>query len=176
MALEPFFRLGIRMNRSCEGGVTVMRRKKKHGFWLAALASSWLIAAPALAKPIAYPAKGQSVQQQQKDDGECYTWAKGATGIDPLNLAATPAPQSQAATGGGERVTGALRGAVVGGIIDGSDGAAKGAGVGLVAGGAKARQNQRSRQAQQSSQQQNQINTFYRAHSACMEGRGYSVK
>jgi hypothetical protein len=27
-------------------------------------------------KPIAYPAKGQSAQQQQSDDGACYSWAK----------------------------------------------------------------------------------------------------
>lgn len=148
----------------------------KGGLLLAALTVACLGAGPALAKPIAYPAKGQSPQQQQKDDSECYAWAKSNTGIDPAALAAAPAPQAGPAVGGGERVTGAVRGAVIGGIIDGGDGAAKGAGIGVLAGGAQARHNQRARQAQQSSQKQNQINTFYRAHSACMEGRGYSVK
>jgi hypothetical protein len=37
----------------------------------------------AQAKPIVYPSKGQSPQQQQKDEGECYVWAKNSTGIDP---------------------------------------------------------------------------------------------
>ncbi len=134
----------------------------------------WAGAAPAA--PIAYPAKGQSPQQQQRDDQECYGWAKSTTGIDPAAVAAAPPPEAGPAVGGGERVVGAVRGAVVGGIIGGHDGAAKGAGVGVLVGGSRARQNQRSRQAQEQSQRQGQINTFYRAHSACMEGRGYSVK
>ena len=36
---------------------------------------------------IIYPAKGQSQAQQNKDEGECQTWAKNNTGIDPLVLA-----------------------------------------------------------------------------------------
>jgi hypothetical protein len=128
------------------------------------------------AKPIAYPAKGQSAQQQQKDDGECSTWAKGNTGIDPAAVASAPPPASGPAVGGGERARGAMRGAVVGGAIDGGDGARTGAAVGVVAGGARARQNQRAGQAAAQSQQQGSIDTFYRAHSACMEGRGYTVK
>jgi hypothetical protein len=134
------------------------------------------------AKPIVYPSKGQSPQQQQKDEGECYVWAKGNTGIDPAAVAAAPAPQQQTgpAVGGGERARGALRGAVVGGIIDGGDGAGKGAAVGVVAGGARARNNQKSQnaQAQQQAQSQKQdaINTFYRAQGACLEGRGYTIK
>jgi len=43
-------------------------------------------------KPVIYPAKGQSAAQQQKDDGECYTWAKGNTGIDPTKQAAAAQP------------------------------------------------------------------------------------
>ncbi len=136
----------------------------------------------AQAKPIVYPSKGQSPQQQQKDEGECYGWAKNSTGIDPAAVAAAPAPQQQTgpAVGGGERAQGALRGAVVGGIVDGSDGAGKGAALGVVVGGSRARQNQRSQntQAQQQSQAQKQdaMNTFYRAQGACLEGRGYTIK
>jgi hypothetical protein len=139
----------------------------------AALAVSGLAHA---AKPIAYPAKGQSAQQQKKDDGECYAWAKGNTGIDPAAASSAPPPASGPAVGGGERARGALRGAAVGGIVDGSDGARTGAAVGVVAGGARARQNQRAQQASAQSQQQGNIDTFYRAHSACMEGRGYTIK
>lgn len=141
-----------------------------------ALVSAAVVLGQAQAAPIAYPAKGQTPQQQKRDDRDCYHWARGATGIDPAALAAAPVPQPQPAVGGGERAEGAIRGAVIGGILGGSDGALKGAGVGVVAGGAQARHNQRSRQAQEQSRKQGQIDTFYRAHSACMEGRGYSVK
>lgn len=136
----------------------------------------------AQAKPIVYPSKGQSPQQQQKDEGECYAWAKNSTGIDPAAVAAAPAPaqQSGPAVGGGERASGALKGAVIGGIVDGSSGAGKGAAVGVVVGGSRARQNQRSQNAQSQQQAQSQkqgaMDTFYRAQGACLEGRGYTIK
>jgi hypothetical protein len=148
----------------------------------ATLAAISFVAGQAQAKPIIYPAQGQSPQQQQKDEGECYVWAKNSTGIDPAAVAAAPAPapQSGPAVGGGERARGALRGAAVGGIIDGGDGAGKGAAVGVVAGGVRARNNQQSQnaQAQQQAQSQKQgaIDTFYRAQGACLEGRGYTIK
>lgn len=123
------------------------------------------------ARPIAYPAKGQSVQKQQQDDSECYVWARNSTGIDPGTVSsASQGP----AVGGGERLRGAARGAVGGaaiGAIAGDTG--KGAGIGAVAGtmagGVRARQNQQSTQ-------QGAIDTYYRAHAACMEGRGYTIK
>jgi hypothetical protein len=123
-------------------------------------------------KPVAYPAKGQSAKQQQKDDAECYTWAKGNTGIDPAAVASAP-PPSGPAVGGGERARGAVRGAAVGGIIDGGEGAGKGAAVGVVAGGVRARNNKK---ASAESQKQGSMDTFYRAQAACMEGRGYTIK
>ena len=46
-------------------------------------------------QPIVYPAKGQSPEQQQKDDGECYVWAKSNTGVDPATLAAGSSAPSQ---------------------------------------------------------------------------------
>lgn len=159
-----------------------MNRIKTAFALTAGLALMGLAVSQAQAKPIVYPSKGQSPQQQQKDEGECYVWAKNSTGIDPAAVAAAPAPQQQTgpAVGGGERASGALRGAVVGGIIDGSDGAGKGAAVGVVAGGVRARNNQRSQnaQAQQQAQDQKQgaMNTFYRAQGACLEGRGYTIK
>jgi len=33
---------------------------------------------------IVFPAKGQTADQQNKDEGECYAWAKQQTGIDPV--------------------------------------------------------------------------------------------
>jgi len=131
-------------------------------------------------KPLVYPAKGQSTQQQGKDDGECYGWARQNTGIDPATLA-PPAQATGPATGGGERVQGAARGAVGGLAIgaiagDAGQGAAIGAVVGTMAGGRKARQNQEAQNQQAQAQQQQQINTFYRAYGACMEGRGYTIR
>lgn len=128
------------------------------------------------AKPVVYPAKGQSATQQTQDDGQCNSWAKTNTGIDPAAVASAPPPASGPAVGGGERARGAARGAVVGGIVDGGDGARTGAAVGVAAGGARARQNRRAEQASAQSQQQGSMDTYYRAYGACMEGRGYSVK
>ena len=131
------------------------------------------------AQPAVYPAKGQSADQQKKDDGECKTWAKGNTGIDPAALAAAPAPAPPPPGAGGQRARGAAKGAVIGGAIGDSDDAKTGAVVGAAAGGAKARQ-QKQAQAQQqqqaAAQQQQQMATFQKAWGACMEGRGYSVK
>lgn len=149
--------------------------RKKH-LLLVLLSTAIVVVSQAQAAPIAYPAKGQSPKQQQKDDAECHAWAKSTTGIDPAAIAAAPPPPREPAVGGGERASGALRGAVIGGIVGGSDGAAKGAGVGVVVGGSQARQNQRSKQNQGQSRKQGQIDTFYRAHAACMEGRGYTIK
>src|SRR5262245_48384093 len=101
---------------------------------LGAVALSVALAAIAQ-KPIIYPAKGQSAKQQQKDDGECYAWAKQTTGIDPAVVAQTPPPQQTGpATGGGERVRGAARGAVGGAAIGAIAGdAGEGAAIGAVA-------------------------------------------
>ncbi len=148
----------------------------------ATLAAVSFVVGQVQAKPIIYPSKGQSPQQQQQDEGDCYVWAKNNTGIDPAAVATAPAPapQSGPAVGGGERARGALRGAAVGGIIDGGDGASKGAAVGVVAGGMKARNNQKSQNAQSQQQAQSQkqgtMDTFYRAQGACLEGRGYTIK
>ena len=138
----------------------------------------------AVCEPVIYPAKGQSASQQQKDEGECNTWAKGNTGVDPAAIAAAPPPSAPAPAPGGQRIAGAAKGAIVGGLVTGGDdsGAKAGAAVGAMAGGAKARQQQRAQaQAQQQAQQQQaqaqqKLDTFYKAFGACMEGRGYTVK
>src|SRR5687767_2624373 len=133
-------------------------------------------------KPIIYPAKGQSAQQQTKDDGECYVWAKQTTGIDPAVVASTPPPQQTGpAVGGGQRVRGAARGAAGGAAIgaiagDAGQGAGIGAVAGAMAGGRQARQQQAAQNQQGVNQQQQLINTHYRAYGACMEGRGYTIK
>jgi hypothetical protein len=132
-------------------------------------------------KPVVYPAKGQSAEQQSKDDGECYVWAKQNTGIDPASASPpSPAASNQPAAPRGGVARGALAGAAVGAIggNDVGNAAAKGAVIGGVAQRSR-RRGQEEAQAQQAQQaqgqQQQDINTYYRAYSACMSGRGYTV-
>ncbi len=141
-----------------------------------------VVAAPAaLGEQFVYPAKGQSAQQQKKDEAECYTWAVQQSGFDP---AKAPPPQQAAqppttATGTtrGAGVRGAATGAIVGGVAgDAGAGAAAGA---VAARAQSRRQNAAAAQQQQQQQQastQKQQAAFGKARAACLEGRGYSVK
>jgi len=142
---------------------------------------------------IVYPAKGQSSEQMEKDKFECYSWAKGQTGFDPMQMptASSPPPSQERKSVGRSTVGGGLLGgaggAVIGGIAGGSKGARKGAAIGGLSGGAiggmrSSRQNRQSDQQrqqweqQQANQYMQQRNAYNRAHAACLEGRGYSVK
>jgi hypothetical protein len=135
----------------------------------------------AWAQPIVYPAGGQSAAQQQKDEGECHVWAKQNTGIDPAAVASQPPPARSSSVGGGERVGGAARGALGGAAIgaiagDTGQGAAIGAVAGTMLGGRRARQNAAARDQAAAGGNQAQIDTYYRAYGACLEGRGYTIK
>lgn len=135
------------------------------------------------AQPYVYPAKGQSAEQQKKDEYACYDWAKQQSGFDPMQAgsqpAAAPPPEKKGGRlRGGAR--GALGGAVIGGIAgDAGKGAAIGATAGVVVGGA--RQRQENEQQQAATQQQQAVTaesqqSYQRAYGACLEGRGYTVK
>jgi hypothetical protein len=133
-----------------------------------------------------YPSAGQTANVQAVDESECYTWAKGTTGIDPQNPTAPPPAEVPQTSTGGAAVAGAVRGAVRGTVVadvtdhDRGDYQAAGAIMGA-ARGARAAQ-QRNAQAQQQAQQQQQqgmqqqVTTFKNAFSACIEGRKYTVK
>lgn len=140
------------------------------------------IAASVLAQQIVYPAKGQTPDQQKKDESECYTWAVQQTGFDPAKpppaqTAAKP-PTTATGTTPGAGARGAARGAVVGEVVGGD--ASTGAAVGAAAArGQSRRQNaatQQQAQTQQQSATQQQQATFAKARGACLEGRGYTVK
>jgi hypothetical protein len=137
---------------------------------MTALLAVTLLPLSLAAQPVIYPAKGQSTQQQQKDQGQCSAWAQESTGIDPAAVAQAPPPQGPA-VGGGERLRGAARGAVVGEAVGDNPGG--GAAVGVIVGGVRARRNQA---AQQQAAKDSAIDTYNRAVGACMEGRGYTVK
>ena len=130
---------------------------------------------------VAYPSKGQSDQQQGKDEGECFAWSKKQTGIDPNAVASQPTKQEGPAVGGGERVQGAARGAVgglaVGAIAgDAGKGAAIGAVAGTMVGGHRARKNKAAKEQQAEQAKAGALQQFNKAFGVCMEGRGYSVK
>ena len=139
---------------------------------------------------VIYPAKGQSQEQMEKDKFECYGWAKQQTGFDPMQAqpqAQAAPPQSQGPQG--ERIRGAARGAAVGAVVgeiandDAGKGAAAGAAGGAMVGGMKTRQSRRAQaQGQQQQAQQQQAandqkrSAYNKAYSACLEGKGYTVK
>jgi hypothetical protein len=132
-----------------------------------------------------YPQKEQDAALQSKDEGECYDSAKQQSGIDPGNLAASvpPAQAPPAPKGGGAKgaAGGAAAGAAVGAISgDAGEGAAIGATAGAVHGRRQqkkaAKQGQQQAQQQQATQKQQNLDTFKRAMSACLDARGYSSK
>jgi hypothetical protein len=130
-----------------------------------------------------FPAKGQSKQQQKKDEFECYVWAQEQSGIDPLNLPKVEAPVQSGPTGGA--VVGAAKGAAAGAAIGAIAGdAGKGAAIGATAGAMAGRRQGKQAQAQTNQQAQAQAtateqemkNSFIKAFSVCIEGKGYTVK
>ncbi len=138
--------------------------------------------------PIIYPSQGQTQQQQEMDKFQCYSWAKETSGFDPMApiQATAPPPPAQAPVGGVAK--GGAGGAVVGlaaGSLAGEAG--KGAAIGAAAGGligGMRRREQVQRQVvaqeqwadQQEAAYTQKRNTYNRAFTACMEGRGYTVQ
>ncbi|RIW18883.1 hypothetical protein D0X99_00600 [Algoriphagus lacus] len=131
-----------------------------------------------------YPSKGQSKSQQKKDEFECYNWAVEQSGIDPLNLPkieAAPVQSGPTGAGIGGAARGAAAGAAIGAITgDAGEGAAVGAIVGGLAGrrAGKAAQQQSNQQAQANvkAQEQQMKDSFKKAFTVCIEGKGYTIK
>jgi len=150
-----------------------------------ALSGFIFIAATAqAADPIVYPQKGQSKDQTEKDKFECYGWAKNKTGFDPMATptASTPPPSNQQKSGG--VVRGAAIGAAGGAIFGSSSKTTRNSAYAGAAVGGLRQRNQNQQSAQERAQwEQNEANRYAnarneynRAFSACMSGRGYSVK
>ncbi|MEW6077899.1 MAG: glycine zipper family protein [Thermodesulfobacteriota bacterium] len=135
-----------------------------------------------------FPGKGQSNEQLEKDKYDCYQWAKQQSGFDPMAApqATTPPPQAEAPQT--NAVKGAARGALLGvavGAIAGDAG--KGAAIGAASGGlvggmrkrdqvAKQEQAQNNWEQQQAQQYAANRDKYNRAYTACLEGKGYTVK
>ena len=128
-----------------------------------------LAAASWAAHPYVYPAKGQSAEQQEKDQYECHQWAVQQTGFDPSQPVEQSTPRHSA-------MRGAARGAAlgaVGGAIGGDAG--KGAAVGAAVGGlGTVMRDRRANEAQQQAYD-NSSASYDRAYGACLRGRGYTV-
>jgi predicted lipid-binding transport protein (Tim44 family) len=154
---------------------------------------SFLMANALAQDVVIYPAQGQSQQQMEKDKFECYSWAKQQTGFDPMETpkaTAPPPPQSGRSVAGGAvrgGIGGAALGAGIGAIAGGGKGAGKGAAIGGLAGGtlgaarssAQKRQEEQARQQweqEQAAQYTQKRDGYNRAYSACLEGKGYTVK
>jgi len=156
-------------------------RITNHGRSICALLIAATFAVNVPAQSFVYPGKGQSADQQKKDEGECHVWAVQQSKYDPTKpppqTAAAKPPTTATGTTPGAGVRGAARGAIVGGIAgDAGAGAAAGA---VAARGESRRQNAaQAKQQQQAATQQQQagMGAYQKARSACLEGRGYTVK
>lgn len=133
-----------------------------------------------------YPLQGQSEAQQDRDRYDCYTWASRQTGFDPsrriapreARAAVVPArdPNTDIAVAGAAgAVVGAIaaprgdtgKGALIGGVA--------GAMLGAVAANAEAKSAPAARPAV-GGRYEREAAEYRRAMSACLEGRGYSVR
>ena len=135
-----------------------------------------------------YPDKGQSQSQTEKDKSQCHTWAVGQTGFDPTApyYPSSPPPTQPAPKSG--VVEGAAKGAILGtvvGAISGNTG--KGAAIGASSGAlvgvfnkydeSKERKYyEKQYNEQQSREYAAKRSNYDRAYTACLEGRGYTVK
>lgn len=134
-----------------------------------------------------YPARGQSAEEQDRDRYECYLWAMKQTGFDPsqpqllphqrIDVVASRAPGETTAAGA---AAGALLGAI---LSPGSHraegaifGAATGAMVGAAAESARREETEQLQRRQRSERLEQQAANYRRAMTACLEGRGYTVR
>ena len=140
-----------------------------------------------------YPQAGQTTEQQSRDHFECYNWAIKQTGFDPGQSSIPPERRVRVVPmppPGHDTVTMAIAGAVLGALIAGprhaAGGALIGAAGGAMAGAASDTARQQSARQMEDAYARNDwagnaeyernAFDFRRAMSACLEGRGYSVK
>ena len=147
-----------------------------------------------------YPAKGQTDEQLAEDRYACHRWAADESGFDPtqfdgvapLKTIKVPVPKNEADGATGK---GAVTGAVIGGVVgshkgDTAEGAVVGAVLGTIAGAAVEEQGQREAREQAEAEARRQADEiaknkaelalrksdYRRAMTACLEGRGYTVR
>jgi len=138
----------------------------------------------------AYPQRGQTPEQQDRDRYECSVWATQQSGFDPSAPGVPPHERVQVVSGGPPSGVGTAVGAVTGAILGAAIArpwqAAPAALAGAVVGGAignaadvNAAQQPRTvvvqdRRAQ--AIQEQQAANYRRAIGACLDARGYTVR
>ncbi len=160
-----------------------------------------LASAPAAGQDLyVYPSAGQDDQQLAEDRYACHRWAVQESDFDPSQFeevapprtVKVPVPRNEAE---GAAAKGTLAGAVAGGVIGSHDGnagkgAVIGAVIGSIAGAAIEEQGEdearrqaeaeASRQAEELSRTRSEKalrrSNYRRALTACLEGRGYTVR
>lgn len=136
-----------------------------------------------------YPTKGQTKAQQDRDRYECYLWAVKQTGYDP-GKAMAPHQRVEvvpAAPPGSNVAAGAATGAVVGSMLSGPRDHGQGLVFGAIYGAMLGAASEQAQQEQAARMEQNinerdyakveeQARNYRRAMTACLEGRGYTVR
>ncbi|WPR75281.1 glycine zipper family protein [Algoriphagus sp. NG3] len=131
-----------------------------------------------------FPSNQQDQATQEADEAACYKWAQEQTGVDPLNPTEIKSEQVDKSPDG-TAVVGAAGGAAAGaaiGAIAGDTG--KGAAIGAMAGALRGRRakvigdeaaQQKSNQTA-AAQEKELMDNYKKAFTACLEGKGYTVK
>ncbi|MGH8326015.1 MAG: glycine zipper 2TM domain-containing protein [Steroidobacteraceae bacterium] len=137
----------------------------------------------------AYPQNGQSADQQSRDRYECSLWAVHQTGFDPS--APNVPPQYRVVASGPPPGTGTAIGAIAGAVLGAAIAGPYDRGAGVVFGGltgamignasdaSRVQQNEmemNAQERQQAAAMAEKASDYRRAISACLSGRGYSVK
>jgi len=131
-----------------------------------------------------FPSNNQDQTTQDADEMACFKWAKEQTGYDPINPTKVEAEQVDRSVDG-TAVRGAARGAAAGAAIGAIGGdAGEGAAIGAVVGGLRGRRakvvgdemEQQHNDQVAAAKSQELMANFNKAFSACMEGKGYTVK
>ncbi len=140
-----------------------------------------------------YPNRNQSADLQSRDHYACYDWAMEQTGFDPSVSSIVPEQRVRVVPmppPGQDTLAMSIAGAVLGALIAGPRhvgggaliGAAGGAMAGMISDASRV---EAARQMEEAYSNRNQGRDFHRekkalqfrrAMSACMEGRGYTVK
>lgn len=147
--------------------------------------------APPPTQVYVYPTGGQTEERLGRDRYECHLWAVKQSNFDPSVTAVLPRQRVQVVPmppSGSNTVGGAVTGAILGAVIARDPGA--GAVGGAIVGGAVGAASDAQREAQAKAAQQRydqrdsarmarldgQASNYRRALTACLEGRGYTVK
>jgi hypothetical protein len=141
---------------------------------ITAAAAPLAFAAADLASVQVFPQRGQSADQARRDRYECHNWAVEEAGTVPRRVDAAEESAADRADRIDRVVTGAAAGGALGGLVrasqdeDASNGVLSGAVIGAAVGALIGRRGREDGP-------DPEFDAYFRALSACLEGRGYAV-